>query len=148
MAIALAILLIVLLVVIYDLLQKRHAILRSFPLIGHFRYLLEAVGPELRQYIVTGNDEERPFSLLVDCVEVDVEARAPVVSEQVRLDGEVHDPLQRFEPGFFWRQAVSHRLDHQEAGAGLEVGFAAAGAATRADVGVDVESGASFLVVG
>ena len=30
--------------------------------VGHFRYWLEAVGPELRQYIVTDNDEERPFS--------------------------------------------------------------------------------------
>lgn len=49
-------------VVIYDLLQKRHAILRSFPIIGHFRYILESIGPELRQYIVTDNNEERPFS--------------------------------------------------------------------------------------
>ncbi len=46
----------------YDLLQRRRAILRNFPIIGHFRYWLEAVGPELRQYIVTSNDEERPFS--------------------------------------------------------------------------------------
>ena len=50
-----------LLVVLYDVTQKRHAILRNFPIIGHFRYLLESIGPELRQYIVTGNDEERPF---------------------------------------------------------------------------------------
>src|SRR5262245_2379287 len=49
-------------VTIYDVTQKRRAILRNFPIIGHFRYWLEAVGPELRQYIVTGNDEERPFS--------------------------------------------------------------------------------------
>ncbi|MFQ5731114.1 MAG: glutamate synthase-related protein [Planctomycetaceae bacterium] len=49
-------------VVAYDLLQKKHAVLRNFPIIGHFRYLLEAIGPELRQYIVTGNDEERPFN--------------------------------------------------------------------------------------
>ena len=49
-------------VVAYDLLQRNHAILRNFPVVGHFRYLLEMVGPELRQYIVTGNDEERPFS--------------------------------------------------------------------------------------
>ena len=48
--------------VIYDLMQRQHAILRTFPIIGHFRYWLEAVGPELRQYIVTDNDEERPFS--------------------------------------------------------------------------------------
>ena len=49
-------------VVVYDLFQRKHAILRNFPIIGHFRYLLEAVGPELRQYIVTDNNEERPFS--------------------------------------------------------------------------------------
>lgn len=51
-----------LLVGAHDLLQRRHAILRNFPVIGHFRYLLELVGPELRQYIVTDNNEERPFS--------------------------------------------------------------------------------------
>jgi glutamate synthase domain-containing protein 2 len=51
-----------LIVAIYDVTQKKRAILRNFPIIGHFRYLFEAVGPELRQYIVTGNDEERPFS--------------------------------------------------------------------------------------
>ena len=50
------------LVAIYDIFQTKHAILRAFPVIGHMRYLLEAFGPELRQYIVTGNDEERPFS--------------------------------------------------------------------------------------
>jgi glutamate synthase domain-containing protein 2 len=49
-------------VAIHDLVQRRHAILRNFPIVGHFRYLLEEVGPELRQYIVTSNDEERPFS--------------------------------------------------------------------------------------
>ena len=49
-------------VIAYDLLQRKHAILRNFPVIGHFRYLFEAVGPELRQYIVTNNNEERPFS--------------------------------------------------------------------------------------
>src|SRR5215470_17099314 len=49
-------------VVVHDLLQRKHAILRNFPIVGHFRYWLEAVGPELRQYIVTDNDEERPFS--------------------------------------------------------------------------------------
>ncbi len=59
---ALGILSFLLLVAVYDLVQKRHAILRNFPVIGHLRYWLETVGPELRQYIVTSNDEERPFS--------------------------------------------------------------------------------------
>ncbi|MEP6817324.1 MAG: FMN-binding glutamate synthase family protein [Marmoricola sp.] len=46
----------------YDLNQKKHALLRNFPVIGHARYALEKIGPELRQYIVTNNDEERPFN--------------------------------------------------------------------------------------
>lgn len=47
---------------VHDLVQTQHAIVRNFPVIGHARYLLERFGPELRQYIVTSNDEERPFS--------------------------------------------------------------------------------------
>ena len=46
----------------HDLLQRRHAVLRNFPVVGHARFWLERIGPELRQYIVAGNDEERPFS--------------------------------------------------------------------------------------
>ena len=46
----------------FDLVQRRHTILRNYPIIGHLRFLLEGVGPELRQYIVTDNDAERPFS--------------------------------------------------------------------------------------
>lgn len=47
---------------IHDVTQKKHAILRAFPVVGHLRYLLEAIGPELRQYVVADNSEERPFS--------------------------------------------------------------------------------------
>ena len=47
---------------VHDLLQRKHTILRNFPVLGRFRFLLEKVGPELRQYVIAGNDEERPFS--------------------------------------------------------------------------------------
>lgn len=53
---------VLLLVVIFDVTQRAHTILHNFPIIGHFRYVLERIGPELRQYIVTDNDEERPFT--------------------------------------------------------------------------------------
>ena len=49
-------------VAVRDLMQKRHALLRNYPVVAHARYWLETIGPELRQYIVTSNDEERPFS--------------------------------------------------------------------------------------
>lgn len=45
-----------------DLRQTRYPILRTFPILGHARMALTAIGPELRQYIVAGNDEERPFT--------------------------------------------------------------------------------------
>jgi glutamate synthase domain-containing protein 2 len=53
---------VLLLWVLLDVLQRRHAIIHNFPIVGHFRYWLENIGPELRQYIVTSNNEERPFS--------------------------------------------------------------------------------------
>ncbi len=61
--IVLALVVVVLIVLaVIDLVQTKHAIRRNYPLVGRLRYLLERVGPELRQYIVTSNDEERPFS--------------------------------------------------------------------------------------
>ncbi len=47
---------------LYDLTQTKHSLLRNYPVVGHLRFILEAFGPELRQYIMTSNDEERPFS--------------------------------------------------------------------------------------
>lgn len=47
---------------LHDVLQPRHAVLRIYPVLGHFRYWIESIGPELRQYIVANNNEERPFS--------------------------------------------------------------------------------------
>lgn len=49
-------------VAVYDLRQRRHAVLRNYPVVGHLRYILESFGPETRQYLVTDNDDERPFS--------------------------------------------------------------------------------------
>lgn len=60
--VAAVIALIVLVVALYDVVQRKNAILRNYPVIGHFRFILQALGPKLRQYIVADNDEERPFS--------------------------------------------------------------------------------------
>ncbi|TAE00940.1 MAG: FMN-binding glutamate synthase family protein [Bacteroidetes bacterium] len=52
----------VIIVAIRDLRQKKQTIKNNFPVVGHFRYMLEAIGPELRQYIVANNREELPFN--------------------------------------------------------------------------------------
>jgi glutamate synthase domain-containing protein 2 len=47
---------------LYDLNQDRHAILRNYPLWGHFRFLFEFIRPEIRQYFVEDDTDEKPFS--------------------------------------------------------------------------------------
>ena len=47
---------------IRDVLQNRHTIQHNFPVIGHLRYMLEKIGPEIRQYLVANNREELPFN--------------------------------------------------------------------------------------
>ncbi|MYW70192.1 FMN-binding glutamate synthase family protein [Streptomyces sp. SID8379] len=49
------------LVACYDLVQRRHSVLRNYPLLGHARFLLEAVRPELQQYFVERNYDGRPY---------------------------------------------------------------------------------------
>lgn len=57
------VLIVIAIIAIRDVLfNKKHAIKHNFPVVGHLRYLLEKIGPELRQYIVAHNREERPFN--------------------------------------------------------------------------------------
>lgn len=46
----------------WDLLQKKHSILRTYPVVGYFRYLLEWLGVYLRQYWFSSDREELPFN--------------------------------------------------------------------------------------
>ncbi len=46
---------------IYDVVQTRHAILRNFPIVGHFRYILESISPEIQQYFIESNTDGKPF---------------------------------------------------------------------------------------
>ena len=47
---------------VYDLRQDKRSILRNYPIIGHIRYMLEFVRPEIRQYFIESDKEAAPFS--------------------------------------------------------------------------------------
>ena len=47
---------------LHDMYQDRHAILRNFPVLGHFRYAFEAIRPEIQQYFIERQTDGRPFS--------------------------------------------------------------------------------------
>ncbi|HMN22313.1 MAG TPA: FMN-binding glutamate synthase family protein [Ottowia sp.] len=52
-----------LLIGVYDLNQTRHAVLRNYPILGHVRYALEFIRPEIRQYFIEGDIEPgEPFT--------------------------------------------------------------------------------------
>lgn len=51
-----------LLVGIVDLRQSRQSIRRNYPIVAHFRFLFEAFRPEIRQYLLEGDNDESPFS--------------------------------------------------------------------------------------
>jgi glutamate synthase domain-containing protein 2 len=47
---------------ISDITQKKHSVLRNYPVIGHLRYFLEQLGEYFRQYFFAGDRDEQPFN--------------------------------------------------------------------------------------
>ena len=52
---------IILIIGLYDINQKEHTILRNFPVIGHMRYLLEMISPEIHQYFIENDTDGKPI---------------------------------------------------------------------------------------
>ena len=46
----------------YDILQQKHTLKRNFPVLGNFRYMLEAIRPEIMQYFVETDTQGRPIN--------------------------------------------------------------------------------------
>ncbi|MBU3582284.1 FMN-binding glutamate synthase family protein [Polynucleobacter sp. AP-Capit-er-40B-B4] len=83
------------LVGIYDLLQIRMSILRNYPVIGHLRFLLEYIRPEIRQYFIEGDNDEAPFSREQRTL---VYSRAKAVSDSIPFG----TTLDVMAPGYQW----------------------------------------------
>jgi glutamate synthase domain-containing protein 2 len=47
---------------LYDLRQTKKSVLRNYPVIGHMRYMLEFIRPEIRQYFMEADNDANPFS--------------------------------------------------------------------------------------
>lgn len=85
----------------YDLLQKKHAMLRNFPVLGHIRYILEFLRPEIQQYFIANDEEERPFNREIRTI---VYQRAKNIRDTVAFGTERNI----LEIGYTW---VLHSLD-------------------------------------
>jgi glutamate synthase domain-containing protein 2 len=85
----------------YDLLQKNRTLLRNFPVLGHMRYILEFIRPEIQQYFIANDEEERPFNRETRSI---IYQRAKGVRDTVPFGTERNI----LEPGYTW---VLHSLD-------------------------------------
>uniref|UniRef100_B1XUB1 Ferredoxin-dependent glutamate synthase n=1 Tax=Polynucleobacter necessarius subsp. necessarius (strain STIR1) TaxID=452638 RepID=B1XUB1_POLNS len=83
------------LVGIYDLFQIRMSILRNYPVIGHLRFMLEYIRPEIRQYFIEGDNDETPFSREQRTL---VYSRAKAVSDSIPFG----TTLDVMAPGYQW----------------------------------------------
>ncbi|MCA9001803.1 MAG: FMN-binding glutamate synthase family protein, partial [Planctomycetes bacterium] len=83
---------------ILDVTQKRHAILRNFPLLGRFRYLFELIRPEIQQYFVEADTDGVPFNRERRSV---VYQRAKGVMDTLPFGTQ----LDVYQPGYEW---ISH----------------------------------------
>ena len=76
----------------WDLVQRRHSVLRNYPVLGHLRFLMESLRPELQQYFIERNFDGRPYDRDVRSIVYErakgVEAEEPFGTEQdVYADG-------------------------------------------------------------
>ncbi|MDQ7727849.1 FMN-binding glutamate synthase family protein [Halomonas sp. SpR8] len=85
---------------LYDLRQTRRTVSRNYPILAHVRYVLESIGPEIRQYFIQSDLDERPFSR---------EQRA-VVYQRAKNESDKKpfgSLLNMYQPGHEW---INHSL--------------------------------------
>ncbi|HEY6526119.1 MAG TPA: FMN-binding glutamate synthase family protein [Solirubrobacteraceae bacterium] len=95
------------LVGVYDLAQRRHSILRNYPILGHARFALEAIRPELQQYFIERNYDGRPF---------DRDTRTSIYERAKGIKDEQAYGTERDvrEPGYEWLLQSIHSFDPPE----------------------------------
>lgn len=84
-----------------DILQRRHTVSRNYPILAHFRYFLESIGPEIRQYFIESDTEAMPFSREQRSI---VYRRAKNVLDKRPFGSLLH----MYEPGYEWLNHSMH----------------------------------------
>lgn len=93
---------------LYDCVQTKHAILRNYPILGHMRFLLEFIRPEIRQYFIEGDNDKTPFSREQRTL---VYSRAKAVPDEIPFG----TTLDVMAPGYQWMNqsfAPTHLSSH------------------------------------
>ena len=87
-------------IILYDRFQKKHSILRNYPLIGRIRYLSELIRPEIRQYFIESDIDGKPFNRRQRSL---VYQRSKNVKDSISFGTQLNSK----EPGYEW---VEHSI--------------------------------------
>src|SRR6478735_9568575 len=100
---------------VYDLVQRRHSVLRNYPLLGHMRFAMEAIRPELQQYFIERNFDGRPF---------DRDTRTSIYQRAKGLKDEQAFGTERDvgEPGYEWLLHSAHPVPEPDEPPRVRVG--------------------------
>ncbi|MCB0401052.1 MAG: FMN-binding glutamate synthase family protein [Flavobacteriales bacterium] len=91
----------------FDIFQTKHAIKRNFPVLGHFRYMLEKIRPEIMQYFVETDTEGRPINRQFRSL---VYQRAKKVNDTVPFGTQ----MDVYEVGYEWMDHSMYARGHKE----------------------------------
>jgi glutamate synthase domain-containing protein 2 len=91
----------------YDLVQKKHSIVRNFPVFGHLRYVMEDLRPKIYQYFVESDTNGTPFNRQNRSV---VYQRAKMVDDTRPFGTE----LDVYENGYEWLNHSISAIDHHK----------------------------------
>jgi glutamate synthase domain-containing protein 2 len=103
------------LVGVHDVVQRRHSILRNYPIVGHARFMLEAIRPELQQYFIERNTDGRPY---------DRDTRTSIYERAKGVKDEQAYGTERDvnEPGYEWLLQSMHSFDPPKEQARVRIG--------------------------
>jgi glutamate synthase domain-containing protein 2 len=89
---------------VHDVLQRKHSILRNYPVAGHLRFVFEAIRPEMQQYFIERNYDGRPY---------DRDTRNVIYERAKGIHGEQAFGTERdvAEPGYEWLLHTNAALD-------------------------------------
>ena len=91
----------------YDLTQKRQTILRNFPVLGHLRYVLEAIRPEIMQYFVETDTQGRPINRMFRSL---IYQRAKDVTDTVPFGTQ----MDVYRSGYEWMDHSMYAIDQDQ----------------------------------
>lgn len=85
---------------IYDMVQKKHSIMRTYPVLGRMRYWMEDLRPKLYQYFVESDIDGRPINRI---------DRSTIYQRAKRQNDNMPfgTPLNVYEEGYEW---MSHSI--------------------------------------